>query len=161
MDEVQSAELAPAVLCCTPDIEHPAFGRWEQPCWLQQGETLGDRMQGAARRALNEAERVLIIGSDCPGISAGYLRTAFIELEGSDVVLGPAEDGGYQLLGVRRIDEALFRDVNWGSDRVLAQTRRRIEELGWSCTLLDPLRDVDRPEDLEWLRKEYPSIFSG
>lgn len=118
-------------------------------------------MQGAARRALNEAERVLIIGSDCPGISAGYLRTAFIELEGSDVVLGPAEDGGYQLLGVRRIDEALFRDINWGSDRVLAQTRRRIEELGWSCTLLDPLRDVDRPEDLEWLRKEYPSIFSG
>ena len=161
MEEVRSARLAPAVLCCSPDAGHPAFSEWGVPLWRQQGVTLGDRMRHAARRALLEAERVLLIGSDCPGISAGYLRAAFAALDGADVALGPAEDGGYVLLGMRRFDGALFRDIDWGTGRVLAQTRQRIDDLGWSCGLLGPRRDVDRPEDLEWLRNDYPAIFSG
>lgn len=161
LQQVESAQVAPAILCCTPDTGHPAFAGWAQRRWPQQGEELGGRMAHAARFALAEAERVLLIGSDCPAVDGTYLRQAFEALDRAEVVLGPAEDGGYVLLGLRRIDDSLFRGVAWGTDRVLAQTRERVGALGWSCELLEPLRDVDRPEDLDWLGREFPAISSG
>jgi glycosyltransferase A (GT-A) superfamily protein (DUF2064 family) len=71
-----------------------------------------------------------------------------LALQNEPVVLGPAEDGGYVLLGLRRIDPQLFNNLPWGTDQVLAMTRDRLQQLGWGHQLLPVLWDVDRPEDL-------------
>jgi hypothetical protein len=85
-------------------------------------------------------------------MTADYLARAFALLDGgADAVVGPAEDGGYVLLGLRRMDKRLFEDMAWGTDRVLDQTRERLAVLGWRWQELETLWDVDRPEDLERL----------
>jgi len=101
------ARVAPAILCCTPDCGHPLFQRRGEEKWVQRGNDLGERMLDAAGRALEEAGRVLLVGTDCPALSAGYLERAFRALERSDVVIGPAEDGGYVLLGLKKLDASL------------------------------------------------------
>jgi glycosyltransferase A (GT-A) superfamily protein (DUF2064 family) len=70
----------------------------------------------------------------------------------TDAVLGPAEDGGYVLLGLRHAAPALFRDMPWGEESIAALTRERMRELGWRWRELPALRDLDRPEDLDWYR---------
>jgi len=72
-------------------------------------------------------------------------------LQAVDAVIGPALDGGYVLLGLRRFDPHLFQAIEWGGERVLAQTMKALENLGWSYLLLQPLADIDRPEDLRLL----------
>lgn len=157
---LREAAVAPVVLCCTPDDRHPLFVESQETCWTQKGHDLGERMFHAARRALAESGRVLLVGTDCPALSESYLVDAFEALERADVVLGPAEDGGYVLLGLRRVDRELFRGIGWGTASVLEQTLERVASLGWCHELLEPLWDLDRPEDLERLRREYPAIFS-
>lgn len=158
---VTEGQVAPAVLCCHPDAADPAFAPFSLEKWNQRGTDLGERMYRGAVRALEEAEGVLLIGSDCPGYSAGYLESALAALGRNDLVLGPARDGGYVLLGLKRVERALFQEVPWGTGRVLEETLRRAEELGWSAGVLEPLWDVDRPEDLARLRREYPAISPG
>ena len=158
---LDQARVAPAILCCTPDHRHPFFRVRGETKWIQRGRDLGERMHDAARRALGEAQRVVLVGSDCPALSADYLAGAFERLDTADLVLGPAEDGGYVLLGLRRLDRSLFRDIAWGTSSVLEQTLERVAELGWRHELLEPLWDVDRPEDLARLAREFPAIFSG
>jgi glycosyltransferase A (GT-A) superfamily protein (DUF2064 family) len=102
----------------------------------------------AAAQALNDASRVLLMGVDCPGLSEGVLARALTRLESEDLVLGPAEDGGYVLLGLKRAEPRLFQGVDWGTDRVLAQTRERLRALGWLWHELPALWDLDRPADL-------------
>lgn len=111
---------------------------------------LGVRMQRAFDDAFAAGmEGAIAIGIDCPDLSADLLQTAFIALKNVDVVLGPAADGGYYLLGLRKTVPDLFRAMPWGSDRVFSLTIRRIEKLNLSLTLLPALRDLDRPEDLD------------
>jgi len=114
----------------------------------QQGADLGERMQHALATALVGSARVVLVGSDCPGLDDAYVEAAFAALATADVVLGPALDGGYVLIGVRRVDALLFRDVDWSTSAVLAQTLARVDALGWRAALLEPRRDIDRPEDL-------------
>ncbi|MHA7815301.1 MAG: TIGR04282 family arsenosugar biosynthesis glycosyltransferase [Pseudohaliea sp.] len=114
----------------------------------QRGADLGERMRHALETALAGAPRVVLVGSDCPGLDAAYVEDAFAALATADVVLGPALDGGYVLIGVRRVDARLFQGVSWGTDAVLAQTLARVDALGWRVALLAPRRDIDRPEDL-------------
>jgi len=117
----------------------------------QQGADLGERMCHALTSGLEEAARVCLVGSDCPAIDTVYLEAAFDALDSVDLVFGPAEDGGYVLIACsRRPARALFQDVQWGGAEVLSQSLERAERLGWSVALLDPLRDVDRPEDLPY-----------
>src|SRR6266849_3735909 len=98
------------------------------------------------------ASRAILVGSDIPVLSAQYLRDAERALSGGDdVVIGPAEDGGYVLIGLSRCDAELFREIPWGGPEVLAETRRRIAALRWRLSELPALWDVDRPEDLERL----------
>lgn len=109
---------------------------------------LGQRMAQALGEALAGSERVVLIGSDCPGYHATYLTAAFAALGGQDAVLGPAADGGYVLIGLRRPASDLFAGIPWGTDAVLAGTRAVLARLGWTWAELPYLQDIDRPEDL-------------
>lgn len=116
----------------------------------QEGDGLGERMHTALGDALGEGARgAVLVGSDIPGISANVLSRAFETLTRRDVVLGPARDGGYYLVGLRRPAPGLFRGIYWGTDDVLRQTLRAVRRLGLSHALLDELDDMDTPEDLE------------
>ena len=119
--------------------------------YVPQGDgDLGARMDRGFRSAFDHgAGRVVVIGSDCPGITPELLRDAFAALERNDLVLGPAADGGYYLIGLRRPTPELFSGtLPWGMETVRAQTLAIAEGLGLSTALLPELDDVDRPEDL-------------
>lgn len=125
---------------------------------------LGARMEHALGQATADGRPAIIIGTDCPWVSAGTLQEAEDMLESADAVLGPAEDGGYVLLGLRGVAPSLFADIDWGTDKVLATTRERLAALGWDWRELPARPDVDRPEDLDalaelggqWMRLARP-----
>ncbi|HSN31383.1 MAG TPA: TIGR04282 family arsenosugar biosynthesis glycosyltransferase [Ideonella sp.] len=120
---------------------------------LQRGGDLGERMHRALRNALRRHRIAILIGADCPALRPQDLRRAARWLRGgTDVVLAPAEDGGYALIGARRLSPALFRGVAWGSAQVLERTLRNAATAGLRLRLLRSVWDVDRPEDLERLR---------
>jgi hypothetical protein len=115
----------------------------------QSGGDLGSRMQEAFRQAFQEGmEKVAVVGTDCPGLTEDLAQQAFVRLNKSQVVLGPAKDGGYYLIGLRGPSEELFHAIPWGTGEVLAKTREIAKNLGLRVFLLEPLEDVDRPEDL-------------
>jgi uncharacterized protein len=117
--------------------------------WHPQPEgDLGARMAAALAEALVTADRAVLIGSDCPDYNADYLSAAFAALDDHDAVLGPAADGGYVLIGLRRPAPALFADIHWSTCAVLAETRTALRRIGLTWTELPTLRDLDRPEDL-------------
>lgn len=112
--------------------------------FVDQGEgDLGDRLRRAA-----PPYPVLFIGSDLPDLTPAHLVEAVRRLEENEVVLGPAEDGGYWALGLATPADDLFAAMPWGTDRVLAETLRRLEQRGSAPALLPMLADCDRPEDL-------------
>lgn len=151
IDRVLAAALAPLELWCRPDTAHPAFqdlARAGVTLHYQRGRDLGARMRLAVADALTRAGNVLLIGSDLPGLDGPYLELAIQALEGADAVIGPTEDGGYGLLGLRRAEPALFEGVPWGSASVADITRARMRGLGWRWAELPLLWDLDRPEDL-------------
>ncbi len=117
---------------------------------LQHQGDLGERMEAGFAAAFAAGhERVVIIGSDCPGITTEYLAQAFAALRETDIVIGPALDGGYTLLGMRSFTPNLFRAVAWSTEAVLPTTLERAAAAGKSVTQLRPLSDVDYLED--WL----------
>jgi len=110
---------------------------------------LGQRMQGAFAAAFQQGyTRTVIIGTDCPGLQASHMVQAFASLRHKDLVLGPATDGGYYLVGLSRAEKSLFEEIPWGTDTVLTDTLKTAEQKDLSIALLEPLSDVDRPEDL-------------
>ncbi len=122
------------------------------PYHPQVGEGLGQRLADAFSEAFRSgARRVVAIGSDCPGLSRPLVEYAFKRLAENDLVIGPATDGGYYLIGLERDIPQLFADIPWGSGDVLWATLRKAEELRLSIATLEKLRDVDRPEDLDFL----------
>jgi rSAM/selenodomain-associated transferase 1 len=117
---------------------------------IQAGSDLGERMAAAFRHGFKQGyDRILIIGTDCPDLTTGMLEDAFNLLDTRDAVIGPAVDGGYYLLGLKRFIPEVFQDMVWGSDQVFQQTMIRLKQLGQSVCLLEPLRVIDRPEDLD------------
>ncbi|MGH8698245.1 MAG: TIGR04282 family arsenosugar biosynthesis glycosyltransferase [Burkholderiales bacterium] len=118
---------------------------------------LGARMHRAFERALTSAPAALAVGCDCPALATQHLREASAALAaGHDAVLGPAEDGGYVLIGLARGHASLFERIGWGGPDVLEDTRTRLGALGWRWRELGTLWDIDRPEDLERLRSGIP-----
>ena len=117
---------------------------------IQQGATLGDRMLAALGESLKHHSKAMVIGSDCPSVDPQYVRQALDRLTEFDVVLGPSDDGGYVLIGARRIVPGMLDGVEWGTENVLMQTLARLEKLGLRVSLLEPRWDVDEPED--WAR---------
>ncbi len=117
---------------------------------LQSPGDLGARMEMGFRNAFAEgAEKVLIIGSDCPELSGEVLNAAFEQLDTVDFVVGPVPDGGYYLLGMRAMEASVFRNIEWSTDTVRAYTLEKIVALGKSYTLLPELVDIDEAEDWE------------
>ncbi len=115
-----------------------------------QGEgDLGDRIARGFDAAFSTGcRRVVVIGTDSPELDASLLAEGFAALEGADLVLGPARDGGYYLMGLNRPAPELFRGIAWGTEHVLSATLASAVRLGLRHTLLSPLDDVDRPTDL-------------
>jgi len=126
--------------------------RWlgDDVVYTPQGRgDLGRRMLRAFEDAFSAGFlRVVVIGTDCPEIREKHLGKAFSCLGKGRVVLGPAKDGGYYLIGLQESADGLFERVSWGTERVLRETLERAESLALTVDLLEPLRDVDRPEDL-------------
>ncbi len=122
---------------------------------------LGFRLQVGISAAFSSGlHKVVAIGTDCPELEVALLDHAFRWLSQADVVLGPAADGGYYLIGLNAPHSELFRDVDWGTHRVFRQTIDRADELDLTVRLLPELRDVDRPEDVrvnELLDVELPA----
>ncbi|MBV2107986.1 MAG: TIGR04282 family arsenosugar biosynthesis glycosyltransferase [Candidatus Thiodiazotropha sp. (ex Ctena orbiculata)] len=151
-------------LWVTPDREHPIWPRlaaqYDLSIQLQRGTDLGERMGSAAALALARHRHVALLGVDCPVLAAHHLHQAFDWLsDGDDAVLGPAEDGGYVLLGLNRYHRRLFEGHNWGGGDVAASTREALSALGWRWRELPELWDLDRPQDLQRLQLESPGIY--
>lgn len=145
-------------LCCAPDARHPTLLEYAERFSLrleeQVGGDLGERMCFALEQALQDHRQALLIGSDCAELTEFDLDLAQRKLaEGWEVVLGPAHDHGYYLIGVTAARRQLFTGIEWGTDRVLAETRKRITQLHLKHFELPARRDIDRPEDLEWLSR--------
>ena len=117
---------------------------------IQRGRDLGDRMDDAFARRFAEGEkRVILIGSDCPWLTATHVAKASAKLGGADAVLGPSTDGGYWLLAQRPPGLPLFARIPWSSRETLERTRNRIQALGGTWSELEELVDIDTAEDLE------------
>ncbi len=116
---------------------------------VQSGEDLGEKMKNAFRDVLNSGyKKVIIIGTDCPGISREILQQAFDELNDTDIVLGPAADGGYYLLGMKTLYPLLFDTIEWSTPTVLKATVDRCIQTNLRHQLLEELSDIDEEKDL-------------
>lgn len=142
-----------STLWCSPDRQHIFFQNLARQFDLQlaeqRGKNLGKKMFNAFQATLQHAQRVVIIGTDCPVLDSDAIRQAFSALLDSyDAVIIPAEDGGYISLGLTRVDSRLFKDIAWGTSMVYAQTIAILQQLDFNYLVLPTLWDVDRPEDL-------------
>jgi uncharacterized protein len=152
------AAVGPVTIWCGPDDTHSYFAalraRHGVALAVQSEGDLGARMHAAVLAANGPA---LVIGTDCPAMTARHLHQAAVALRTHDAVAIPAEDGGYPLIGLRRPQPDLFRDMTWSVPNVMEETRRRMRRLGLSWMELETLWDIDTPEDLQRLRREMPS----
>jgi rSAM/selenodomain-associated transferase 2/rSAM/selenodomain-associated transferase 1 len=131
--------------------------------WREQlGTDLGDRIHSAVQAACDEgAKAVVVIGTDCPDLTPEILHSAWQALRTSDLVLGPAEDGGYYLIGLRQPDPRLFAGIDWGTEHVREQTLARCRERSVTVSLLSGLGDVDEAEDLIRCRRHRQGFETG
>ncbi|MCY7386725.1 MAG: TIGR04282 family arsenosugar biosynthesis glycosyltransferase [Burkholderiales bacterium] len=157
------ASGADVLLSCAPDAAHPFFKTSATDfgvglsVQLRDGD-LGARMLHAITAALEHSQRVIIVGADCPALTVAHLTRAISQLATQDVVLTPAADGGYVLIGACRTHAAMFDDIDWGTDAVLKQQRARLQAAGLTWHEMETLWDVDRPEDLARLISLKPPL---
>lgn len=147
----------------------PRGARAEMQAWLgtglhyciQPGGDLGRRLTHAFVRAFRRgAAAVIAIGADCPGLDGACLKEAIRRLGQADVVLGPASDGGYYLVALRRSAPEIFAGIAWGSKDVLQQTRQRAADGGLSCALLPVKEDIDDAVSLRRHLNQDPAALS-
>ena len=108
-------------------------------------------MARAVRRVTEAGESIVLIGTDCPQLDRSLLRAAANSLQHYDATISPTTDGGYVLLGLRRYDPALFRDIVWSTPTVASETLSRLTQLGWTVQHNPIVRDIDQPDDLAYL----------
>jgi rSAM/selenodomain-associated transferase 1 len=165
LETATAARIGAVSLWCTPSVEHPFFAAcsaaYDVPLHQQCGADLGERLLHTHDRMFRTYRRVLVMGTDCPTLSVRDLRAARMELRHSDAVVIPADDGGYVLIGLAQPCPAVFRDIDWGSARVLAQSLARLQESGRSCRVRPALWDIDRAEDLTRLAAHLPDMVEG
>jgi rSAM/selenodomain-associated transferase 1 len=137
-----------------PESTHPSV----EKSLVQEGQDLGERMANAFARSFELGmDKVVLIGTDCPMLQSEHLIQAFEALTHSDLVLGPATDGGYYLIGMKRRADYLFEGISWSTAEVLSQTLNVASQHGLTTTLLRELDDIDTQED--WQR--YSSQFEN
>jgi len=152
LETARAASFRRIALHGTPDINDPFFrscaGHFGVALAAQAGGDLGTRMLAAFESVLADYPRALLLGSDCPALTARHLRQADGALrDGADAVFVPCEDGGYALIGLQRAEARLFDGIAWGGENVMAETRTRLTGLGWRWRELETLWDIDRPAD--------------
>jgi rSAM/selenodomain-associated transferase 1 len=159
-----SGNLCDVQLWCSPDTRHPFFIDCKE-CYdiqlhAQCGGDLGIRMSHASKKMLGRYEKIIIIGTDAPALDIDTIDNAIEQLDSKEVVLVPAEDGGYVLIGVSAYHENLLVGIPWGTENVLASTVRNTERLHLQYSLLAECWDVDRPADLERYLALYPDALA-
>jgi rSAM/selenodomain-associated transferase 1 len=158
--ETVAANPGSITLWCAPDAEHPLFGELAETRGLrlavQQGGDIGARMAHAFAATQGP---LILVGADCPSLDAGRLHEAARQLAEADLVIDPAEDGGYGLIAGRALPAALFAGVDWSTGRVMEQTRQRAARLGFRLAEGPMLRDLDTPDDLAWWQAKAPALF--
>jgi len=131
------------------DLWHYGYGKRRQA-----NGNLGERMKAAFAELFQQGyQQVVIIGSDCFALTTAMIETAFQELSGHQVVIGPATDGGYYLLGMQGSVKELFDHIDWSTDKVFSQTQQHVAKHQYTCKLLPVLPDVDTIADVpeSWL----------
>ncbi|MEL6129108.1 MAG: TIGR04282 family arsenosugar biosynthesis glycosyltransferase [Cyanobacteria bacterium J06627_3] len=159
-----TASMAQEMASLRPDIDRQVHfsggGLSQMQTWLGRQFTYLPQFAGGLGTRLHQAfmgnfkagmEAVVAIGADCPQLSTRHFEQAFRQLKSHDVVLGPAADGGYYLIGLSGPQARLFEDIPWGTGEVFERTVAIATSLNLSIATLEELRDVDRPEDLELL----------
>ena len=137
-----------------PESPYPSV----EKCFVQEGQDLGERMANAFARSFESGrDKVVLIGTDCPMLQSQHLNQAFEALNHSDLVVGPATDGGYYLIGMKGRAAYLFEGIEWSTSQVLSQTLHVASRHGLIVTLLPELDDIDTQED--WQR--YSSQFEN
>jgi rSAM/selenodomain-associated transferase 1 len=158
IEQALAAGLGSVELCMTPGPDDPcwkAFKLADSLLLSSQGEGgLGERMARASERALQQNNAVLLMGTDCPGLTSSVLQQAASMLKHYDSCMVPVSDGGYALLGLTRFDDALFWDIPWSTSQVSCLTRERIQSLNWTLAELEELHDIDEADDLKFLPEE-------
>jgi rSAM/selenodomain-associated transferase 1 len=155
-----AAAIGPVSVWATPDPRHRVFrdlaARHMIALETQPAGDLGARMLAAIAAARGP---VIVIGTDCPALTGKHLQRAALALQqGDDVAFAPAEDGGYVLIGVNRPLPELMTGMAWSTPRVMAETRARIAQHGLRAHELTTLWDVDTPQDLARLEREFPEL---
>lgn len=152
-------------IACTPEIEHPFFKqcgeKYDLRFILQKGKDLGERMHNALFWGFkNGFEKVLIIGCDSPTLPAAFIQQAFEKLSHTDIILGPGLDGGYYLIGTRKMTNtkqqalaSLFTGLAWGTETVLTDTLEILNTQKYDYDLLPFWYDIDKPADLVFLKE--------
>lgn len=162
--EAIAADIGLVELCVSPTGQHPVWRELAIPprvSWSQQGEgDLGERLARAVQRVTGQGEAVLLIGTDCPGLTAEKLRQAAQLLENHPACMVPVSDGGYALLGMHEYHPSLFLNMPWSTDEVAHLTRKRLRDHGIVLQELSMLNDIDEPSDLQYL-PDYlkPALF--
>jgi uncharacterized protein len=140
-------------LWCAPSTEHSFFQHYQRRGVLlhdQVGSDLGLRMHHGIAQSATPA---ILIGTDCPPVDADYVLAAVQELQKHDAVIGPAEDGGYGLIGLKQPNMKLFSDIEWSTSRVLDETLSRCGAQGLETAVLPTIWDVDFPNDVKRWRE--------
>lgn len=154
-----ASELGTVELCAAPTIADKAWLPFNIPSHIvctEQGEgNLGVRMARAALRVLDCGEVVILIGTDCPGITVSALKDVAVALQNYDACLIPTFDGGYSLLGLRCFHASLFDNMTWSTSTVAHETLARVKQIGWKAKVLHTLHDIDEPTDLKWLPQDW------
>lgn len=150
------------IVCFAPESAGSELRSWLGPgvsLRRQRGKDLGERQFHAIEQALESGyEKVVLIGSDCPTITPSDIEAALEFLTEANLVIGPAEDGGYYLVAVDRPVRSIFEGIAWSTEEVLRQTLDKAEKAGLEVRLLDVKCDIDRYDDLE---KYYRSVREG
>jgi uncharacterized protein len=162
LETAVASSLAPVELWCAPDCRHPFLLQLRDAYGLrlqrQPAGDLGRRMSEALRHTLRQARYAVLVGTDCPALTAADLERALGALrDGTPAVFQPAADGGYVLVGLSRPEPRLFHGIEWGGARVMDGTRARLVRLRLDWTESPALWDVDDPAD--WRRAVRESLL--
>ncbi len=116
---------------------------------VQKGNDLGERMKNAFQKGFEDGfQNIILIGSDLPDISKTHIKKGFEKLKSSQVVFGPAIDGGYYLIGISKMNTQIFENKPWSQPNLLDETLHELHNLNISVSILDALNDIDTFEDL-------------
>jgi rSAM/selenodomain-associated transferase 1 len=154
LKNISEKNICHVQLWCSPDTDVDFFAACHElygvDLFKQEGVDLGGRMSSAICKSLEKFKHVVLVGTDAPALSVDAIDDAINVLKNSrDIVLVPAEDGGYVLIGMSQFYKEIFLSVPWGTDRVLRKTRGNIVALGLKHCELKECWDIDRPEDYE------------